>query len=138
MPPNPPFKDDGCDQYNLESLLHWEMEFEADHKKLGEKHQKHVCRPVCFKGRPAGSPCRFGFPHDLVEISSFDCETNSIIFARRSSDINGHSPVVLVCTRHNHDVKCILSGKAAKAAMFYISDYITKMPLKTDQLLSIL
>ncbi|KAJ3884574.1 hypothetical protein GG344DRAFT_60353, partial [Lentinula edodes] len=52
--------------------------------------------------------------------------------------VNGHNPDLLVYTRHNHDLKCILSGKAAKAAMFYISDYITKMPLSTDILLSTL
>lgn len=38
----------------------------------------------------------------------------------------------------NHDLKCILSGKAAKAAMMYITDYITKMDTKTYQLLSLL
>ena len=39
---------------------------------------------------------------------------------------------------HNHDIKCILSGKAAKAAMFYITDYTTKMDLKTYEMLSLL
>jgi hypothetical protein len=43
-----------------------------------------------------------------------------------------------VYCRHNHDIKCILSGKAAKAAMFYITDYITKMDLKTYEMLSLL
>jgi len=43
-----------------------------------------------------------------------------------------------VFCRHNHDLKCILSGKSAKAAMFYISDYITKMGLKTYKMLSLL
>ncbi|KAI6014638.1 hypothetical protein EDC04DRAFT_2522802, partial [Pisolithus marmoratus] len=38
----------------------------------------------------------------------------------------------------NHDLKCILSGKSAKAAMFYISDYITKMGIKTYVMLSLL
>ncbi|KAG0702028.1 hypothetical protein DFH29DRAFT_760579, partial [Suillus ampliporus] len=38
----------------------------------------------------------------------------------------------------NHDLKCILSGKAAKGAMCYISDYITKMDLKLYQILSML
>ncbi|KAJ3854691.1 hypothetical protein EV368DRAFT_11556, partial [Lentinula lateritia] len=61
-----------------------------------------------------------------------------IILSRKESDVNGHNPFLLVYTRHNHDVKCILSGKAAKAAMFYISDYITKVPLNTEALLSTL
>lgn len=68
----------------------------------------------------------------------FDSSTNSIVFCRKESDVNGHNPFVLVYTRHNHDLKCILSGKATKAAMFYISDYITKMPLSTEELLTLL
>ena len=35
-------------------------------------------------------------------------------------------------------MKCILSGKSAKAAMFYITDYITKMDCKTYEMLSLL
>lgn len=45
---------------------------------------------------------------------------------------------ILVFCRHNHDLKCILSGKSAKAAMFYITDYITKMSLNTYETLSLL
>jgi hypothetical protein len=36
------------------------------------------------------------------------------------------------------DIKCILSGKSAKAAMFYITDYITKMDVKTHGMLSLM
>ncbi|KAE9384723.1 hypothetical protein BT96DRAFT_749704, partial [Gymnopus androsaceus JB14] len=116
----------------------WELNFETQHKKIGERHQRHRCRPVCYKGRKDQSVCRFGYPHDLVEASRFEVETNSVVFARHESDINGHNPYLLVYGRHNHDIKCILSGKAAKAAMFYISDYITKMPLSTEELLTLL
>ncbi|KAJ3920278.1 hypothetical protein C8J55DRAFT_440744, partial [Lentinula edodes] len=116
----------------------WQRLFEDEHKKIGECFQRHKCRPVCYKGRSSSSSCRFGYPHKIIECSSFDIEENSIIFSRKEADINGHNPDLLVYTRHNHDLKCILSGKAAKAAMFYISDYITKMPLSTDILLSTL
>ena len=54
------------------------------------------------------------------------------------STINYFNPYILVFYRHNHDIKCILSGRAAKAASFYITDYITKMGLKTYQMLSLL
>jgi hypothetical protein len=56
----------------------------------------------------------------------------------RDGNINYFNPYILVFCRHNHDIKCILSGKGAKAAMFYISDYITKMDLKTYEVLSLL
>ena len=35
-------------------------------------------------------------------------------------------------------MKCILSGKAAKAATFYISDYITQMNMKTYEVVTFL
>ena len=52
--------------------------------------------------------------------------------------MNYYNPYVTVACRHNTDVRCILSGRAAKAAMFYISDYITKNELKTYEVLSLL
>ncbi|KIJ24998.1 hypothetical protein M422DRAFT_135898, partial [Sphaerobolus stellatus SS14] len=67
-----------------------------------------------------------------------DEETNSVVLLCRDSTVNYHNPYILVMCRHNHDVRCILSGKGAKAAMFYITDYITKMDLKTYQTLSLL
>jgi hypothetical protein len=56
----------------------------------------------------------------------------------RDSTVNYFNPYILVFCRHNHDMKCILSGKGAKAAMFYVSDYITKMDVKTYEMLSLL
>ena len=52
--------------------------------------------------------------------------------------MNYFNPYLLVFCRHNHDIKCILSGKAAKAAMFYITDYITQGDLNTHEMLSLL
>ena len=40
--------------------------------------------------------------------------------------MNWFNPYILAFCHHNHDLKCILSSKSAKAAMLYISDYITK------------
>ncbi|KAH7876145.1 uncharacterized protein C8R40DRAFT_1043103, partial [Lentinula edodes] len=123
---------------STELICDWEKLFEDEHKRIGERFQRHRCRPVCHKGQTNTDVCRFGYPHEIVENSNYDIKQNSIIFARKETDVNGHNPQLLVCTRHNHDIKCILSGKAAKAAMFYISDYITKMPLNTEALLSTL
>lgn len=56
----------------------------------------------------------------------------------QDGNVNYHNQHILVFCCHNHDLKCILSGKSAKAAMFYISDYITKMGIKTYEMLSLL
>jgi hypothetical protein len=111
-------------------------EFVSDVKKLGECVQRHStpCKPVCHKY--GSRDCRFGFPHDIVENSAFHQDSNSILLCCHDPTINWYNPIILSSCRHNHDIKCILSGKSAKAAMFYISDYITKNDEKLWQLMS--
>jgi len=117
----------------------FEQEFSSDYKLLGEQVQRHdnPCRKnVCFKY--GSKECRFGFPHEIVQSSSFDEKRNSIMLKCLDPLVNFHNPWILGFLRHNHDLKCILSGKTAKAAMFYISDYITKNDEKMSQVLSML
>ncbi|KAJ3778444.1 hypothetical protein FB446DRAFT_631950, partial [Lentinula raphanica] len=138
MPPDPPLCDENH-HFIPESVEQWQRLFDQEYKNIGEKFQRHCHHKVCYKGQSGDNQvCRFGFPHDVIEQSSFDVESNSIILARKQCDVNGHSPVLVVYNRHNHDLNCILSGRAAKAAMFYVSNYMTKMPLNTDDLLSLL
>ncbi|KIM69874.1 hypothetical protein SCLCIDRAFT_101730 [Scleroderma citrinum Foug A] len=115
----------------------WESVVVTEIKKCGETLQCHVCAPVCHKYGNEGR-CRFLFPHEIVDTSYFDSNTNSIVLRCHNGTINNFNPYILVFCRHNHNLKCILSGKAAKAAMFYISDYITKMDSKTYEMLSLL
>ncbi|KAF5333957.1 hypothetical protein D9758_017594 [Tetrapyrgos nigripes] len=127
------------DQYSDPDIArNWDDTFQYEHKKLGEKVQRHRCQGVCFKGRPPGSACRFGNPHELQSRCEFEPDTNAIYLPIRDPNVNYHNPIILVFTRHNHNLKCILSGKAAKAAMFYITDYITKNPLSTGDILSLM
>lgn len=121
----------------IEILNEWEEVYVTEVKKCGEVLQRHVCKPVCHKYGNEGK-CRFLFPHEVVEASYFDPETNSVVLLCRDPNINYFNPYILIFCRHNHDIKCILSGKGAKAAMFYITDYITKMDLKTYQSLTLL
>ncbi|KAG1780883.1 hypothetical protein EV702DRAFT_950844, partial [Suillus placidus] len=118
-------------------LNEWENVFTAEIKWCGEALQHHHCRAVCHK---YGNDhcCRFLFPHEVVEKLYFDPTTNPVVLQCKDSNINFFNPYILVFCRHNHDMKCILSGKGAKGAMFYISDYITKMDVKTYEVLSLL
>ncbi|KAG2346972.1 hypothetical protein BDR05DRAFT_847068, partial [Suillus weaverae] len=118
-------------------IAEWNSVFLTEVKQCGEALQRHTCRTVCHKYSNEGC-CRFLFPHDIVDTSHFDPDTNSVVFQCRDGTVNYFNPYILVFCRHNHDLKCILSGKAAKAAMFYISDYITKMDTKTYEMLSLL
>ena len=122
---------------SVETLREWQLFMETEVKKLGEALQRHRCQPVCHKYGNTNN-CRFLFPRNIEPCSYFEEETNSIVFKCLDSMVNYFNRYILIYCRHNHDIKCILSGKAAKAAMCYITDYITKMDMKTYQMLSLL
>lgn len=122
---------------SVEDIRRWQSEFETEFKKCGESLQRHKCRPVCHKYGNENT-CRFQFPHKYEPNSYFDVESSSVTFRCLDPTINYFNPFILVFSRHNHDLRCLLSGKAAKAAMYYITDYITKGELKTHHLLSLL
>jgi hypothetical protein len=132
QPPRPP----KISQLILDELDTWESAFVTQIKVCGEALQRHVCRPVCHKYGNKNR-CRFLFPHEVIEASYYDHD-NKIVLMCRDSTVNYFNPYILVFCRHNHDLKCILSGKAAKASSFYITDYITKMGPKTYEMLSLL
>lgn len=114
----------------------WTSEFQTEVQMChGEVLQQYECHPVCHKYGNE-KKCRFFFPHDVVDSSHFESQTCSVVLKCEDAYVNYHNPYILVYCRHNHDLKCILSGKSAKAAMFYISDYITKMGVKTYEMLS--
>ncbi len=118
-------------------LESWDEIFVSEIQYCAEKIQKHKCRPVCHKYGHIND-CRFKFPKDVIEKAYYDEDEQAIIFVCKDGNVNNYNKYILVFCRHNHDLKCILSGKAAKAAMFYITDYITKMDIKTYQLLTLL
>ena len=137
IPPSPTVALLHSDKSAVDILNEWDSAFRTEVKKCGEVLQRHVCRPVCHKYGNEDK-CRFLFPHEIVEASYFDPETNSVFLLCRDGSVNYFNPYILIFCRHNHDLKCILSGKGAKAAMFYITDYITKMDCKTYEMLSLL
>ncbi|KAG1729179.1 uncharacterized protein EDB91DRAFT_1002778, partial [Suillus paluster] len=115
----------------------WHAVLHSEIKKCGEVLQHHQCHSVCHKYGNTGR-CHFLFPHEIVDMSHFDAETSSVVLMCKDGTVNYFNPYILVFCHHNHDIKCVLSGKGAKAAMFYISDYITKMDVKTYKVLSLL
>ena len=133
-PPIPPTSTSGI---SVQALHDWKLFMDTEVKKIGEALQRHKCKPVCHKYGNENR-CRFLFPHDIVPESRFEPETNSVIMKCLDGMVNYFNRYILVYCRHNHDIKCILSGRAAKAAMFYITDYITKMDFKTYEMLSLL
>src|SRR5258708_10669346 len=112
-------------------------EFVQDVRNCAEILQKHECRNVCHKYGHTNE-CRFLFPHEYVPKSYFDEITNSVVMKCLDGNVNYYNPYLLTSAHHNHDIKNILSGKSAKAAMFYITDYITNNDEKLHQVLALL
>lgn len=135
--PLPSHGSDPCSRDPFDILDEWDTVYVTEVKKCGELLQHHTCWAVCHKYGNE-SKCRFLFPHEIVDASYYDPETKSVVLLCRDGTVNYFNPYILIFCRHNHDLKCILSGKGAKAAMFYITDYITKMSLNTYETLSLM
>ena len=128
---------ENCPDLDPKEHADWKRFMDSEIKILGEILQRHKCGKVCHKYGNIDQ-CQFQFPHDIEPTSYFDANTNSVVLKCLDSTVNYFNKHILVFCRHNHDIKSILSGKAAKAAMFYITDYITKMDVKTYEVLSLL
>jgi hypothetical protein len=74
-----------------QNLKSWDSLFVTEIKKCGEVLQRHKCRPVCHKYGNTDR-CRFLFPHEIVEASYFDPETNTVALLCRDGNVNYFNP----------------------------------------------
>ncbi|TDL18176.1 hypothetical protein BD410DRAFT_688694, partial [Rickenella mellea] len=102
---------------------------------LATQCQSHRHTKTCFKywkGPPEPRECRFDLDSArFCPQSSFDCESGELCLRCLDGMVNDFNATILAAVRCNMDIKFIGSGNAAKAILFYITDYITKSQLKT-------
>ena len=102
---------------------------------LAKKCQSHQHSKTCFKywkGPPHPKECRFGLDESNTCLqTSFDLDTGELCFRCLDGLVNNFNKTILECIRCNMDIKFIGSGPAAKAIIYYITNYITKSQLKT-------
>ncbi|CAF4692007.1 unnamed protein product, partial [Rotaria sp. Silwood2] len=107
--------------------------FRADVVQLVETGNKHKHSDTCYKysnlkqGRRKS--CRLRMPRKLVPISTIDPDTGHISMRRSDPWINNFNEYLIAACRSNMDIKFIWSGNDAKALIYYITDYVTKMSL---------
>ena len=77
-----------------EEMTDWYDDFVYEVKSCGEVLQRHVCRKVCHKYGNEGK-CRFMFPHEIVDKSYFDKNTNSVILVCHDATINFFNQYIL-------------------------------------------
>ena len=73
--------------------------------------------------------CRMRIDGHTREVTAIDPESGSILLRRLHPRIASYNDLIIFLLRANMDIKHIGSGEAAKALIYYVTDYITKTSL---------
>lgn len=115
--------------------------FRADIVRLVEASNIHKHNDTCYKywnaQRGEKKTCRMRMPRQLVSVSSIDPDSGHISMKRSDPWINNFNEYLIAACRSNMDIKFIWSGSDAKALVYYITDYVTKMSLSFHDTLSL-
>ena len=115
--------------------------FRADIVRLVEASNIHKHSDTCYKYWNAKhgekKTCRMRMPRQLVKVSSIDPDSGHITMKRSDPWINNFNEYLIAACRSNMDIKFIWSGSDAKALVYYITDYVTKMSLSFHDTLSL-
>ena len=107
--------------------------FCADVVRLVESGNTHKHSDTCYKyynpKRDNKKICRLIMPRKLVPISIIDPDTGNISMRRSHPWTNNFNEYIISACRSNMDIKFIWTGNDAKALVYYITDYVTKMSL---------
>ena len=105
-----------------------------DVSRLAERVQRHRHTHTCYKHHKTGEAktCRFELSEDNYRGESIiDQETGSVQLRCLDGLVNNFNMTMLEAVRCNMDIQFIGSGESAKAMIYYVTDYITKSPLKS-------
>ena len=116
------------------------IELNDDVNKVVTVANIHKCRFTCYKyskkRKENQDDCRFEYPRELVAQSTI--EDNQVKLKRTHPMINNFNPTIMNCTRSNHDIKFIPSGKDGKNIAFYVTNYATKSQLSTHNMVPLI
>jgi hypothetical protein len=102
---------------------------------LVKQCQSHSHSQTCYKywrGPPEPRECRFDLDEKNVCSESFFHPETAYLYLRRLDGlVNNFNETIIEAMRCNMDIKFIGSGGAAKAVLYYITDYIAKSQLKS-------
>jgi predicted transcriptional regulator YheO len=88
----------------------------------------------CTKGgctRNKDKICKARFPREINSQTMVDPTSGALRLRKGEAWINTYTPLLTYLLKCNTDVTSLLSGTAIKAVVAYVTDYITKSPLKT-------
>ncbi|TFK50514.1 hypothetical protein OE88DRAFT_1750778 [Heliocybe sulcata] len=111
-----------CDMSNK-----WWIKFKGITNDLLYRSNIHSCGDHCLvKGI-----CKARFPRPIINKTVVDDNDGSILLQKLEERLNTFTPALTYLLCSNSDVTSLLSGTALKAVVAYVTDYITKTPLKT-------
>lgn len=110
------------------------FQFNAFVENLAIEFNWHIHTSTCWKYLKVGQPrddshCRLRMNGVTRAETTLDDETGSILLRRLHPRIASYNPVLIFLLQCNNDIKFIGSGEAAKALLYYITDYVTKPSL---------
>jgi hypothetical protein len=79
----------------------------------------------------AKGECKCQFPRDTFSQALVDPKSGALSLKKGEAWMNSVTPLLSYLLRSNSDVTSLLSGTVIKAVVAYVSDYITKLSLKT-------
>jgi hypothetical protein len=101
---------------------------------LAQKCQFHVYTRTCYKyWKRLGyeKECRFDLDEaNVTPVNTFNPATDDFVLRCLDSLVNNFNITMLEAIQCNMDIKFISSGAAAKAVIYYITDYSTKSQLQ--------
>lgn len=112
----------------------FEREYLEFVNSLVKEYNWHVHSATCWKYLQRGKErtdanCRMRMNGKTEALTRLDPETLSIILRRLHPRIASYNDLVIFLLQCNIDIKFIGSGEAAKALLYYVTDYITKPSL---------
>ena len=110
------------------------LQFASSVNDLVQHCNWHKHTETCWKYLRRGekrndASCRMRIDGSTRQLSSLDPETGSILLRRLHPRIANYNDVIMFLLRANMDIKHVGSGEAAKALIYYVTDYITKSSL---------
>ena len=107
----------------------WTDDFLYEIKSCGEVLQRHVCRKVCHKYGNE-SKCCFLFPHEIVDKSYFDKETNSFFLMCHDATINYFNSYILVIVGITMTLNVSCQERLSKLQCFTLQIILSRWILK--------
>lgn len=114
---------------NCSKIIAWWKMYQYTVDELLYLSNRHSCHKGCMNNKYG--TCKGRFPRPLFTMTTVDPESGAINIKKGESWMNWFTTLVTYLLWCNTDITSLLSGTAIKSVVAYVTDYITKTPLKT-------